>query len=392
MPYSKNHLPKYRKHRASGQAVVTLNGRDYYLGPHGTRASKLDYDRLIGEWLQSGRNPLLGSTDELTVIELCARYWQYAKKYYSKDGKCTGEAPNIKLALRFLRDWYKTTPASEFGPLALQAVRQRMIEADNSRSYVNAQIGRIKRMFKWGVAEELVPPAVYEGLRAVSGLRHGRSEARDNAPVMPVEDCVVDDTLESLSSTVADMVRLQRLTGMRPAEVCQLRPCDIERAEEVWLYRPATHKTQHHGRDRVVCFGPRSQDILLKYLVRAAEEYCFQRRDSEAKRRAAQHAARQTPLSCGNRPGTNRKKKPKKKPQDHYTTGSYRRAIHYACKKAGVEQWSPNRLRHSAATEIRRKFGLEAAQIVLGHSTADVTQVYAERDLAKGIKVAQQIG
>ncbi|HEX2473275.1 MAG TPA: hypothetical protein VHK01_00935 [Lacipirellulaceae bacterium] len=55
-------------------------------------------------------------------------------------------------------------------------------------------------------------------------------------------------------------------------------------------------------------------------------------------------------------------------------------------------RWSPNRLRHTAATEVRRKFGLEGAQIVLGHSRADVTQIYAERDLAKGIEIARRIG
>ena len=40
-------------------------------------------------------------------------------------------------------------------------------------------------------------------------------------------------------------------------------------------------------------------------------------------------------------------------------------------KKA--HRWSPNRLRHSAATAIRQRFGLEAAQVPLGHASADVT-------------------
>ncbi|MCH7751347.1 MAG: site-specific integrase [Planctomycetes bacterium] len=392
MPWSNNHLPKYRKHRASSQAIVTLSGQDFYLGPHGTKASKLEYDRVIGEWPKNGLSPLLGSADGLTVVELWSRYWKFAKSYYKKDGKCTGEAPNIKAAIRFLRDWYGKTLVSEFGPLALQAVRQRMVEADFSRNYVNAQIGRIKRMFKWGVAEELVPPAVFQGLTSVTGLRQGRSDARESEPVMPVEDTIVQTTLTALSQVVGDMVRLQRLTGMRPAEVCQLQPVDIDREGDVWLYQPSQHKTQHHGRERTVFFGPQAQGILLRYLARSAEEYCFQPRDSEAKRLAALHAARTTPMSCGNRPGSNRRRKPKKKPGNHYTTDSYRRAIHYACDKAGIEKWSPNRLRHSAATEVRSKFGLEAAQIILGHSTADVTQVYAERDLTKGIEVARQIG
>ena len=97
-------------------------------------------------------------------------------------------------------------------------------------------------------------------------------------------------------------------------------------------------------------------------------------------------------MSCGNRPGTNRRRKPKHQPGDCYTTNSYRRAITRACEKHTIEKWSPNRLRHTAATEVRREFGLEAAQVILGHSQANVTQVYAERDLAKGVEVARQIG
>ena len=50
-----NSIPKYRKHRGSGQAIVTIAGRDHYLGPHGTKASRIEYDRLIMEWLASGR-------------------------------------------------------------------------------------------------------------------------------------------------------------------------------------------------------------------------------------------------------------------------------------------------------------------------------------------------
>ena len=82
---------------------------------------------------------------------------------------------------------------------------------------------------------------------------------------------------------------------------------------------------------------------------------------------------------------------------------TYRRAIHRAVdlanrkrKEEGVDdllpKWSPNRLRHSAATEIRRRFGLEAAQVTLGHAQADVTQVYAERDLKLAVEVMRKIG
>ena len=148
------------------------------------------------------------------------------------------------------------------------------------------------------------------------------------------------------------------------------------------------------------------------------DAYCFRPCDSEAKRRAQAHANRKTPLKYGNTVGTNRKSKPKRTAGKCYDTNAYRRAIHRGCDKAfphptlsklkqselthdqlqtlqkwqSSHRWSPNQLRHAAATEIRREFGLEAAQVILGHSQANVTQIYAERDLAKGIEVAKRIG
>jgi len=185
---------------------------------------------------------------------------------------------------------------------------------------------------------------------------------------------------------------MQRLTGMRPAEVCQLRPCDLDRSGDVWKYTPSKHKTQHHGHKRDIFLGPKAQAVLLRYLARDAETYCFRPCDSESKRLAEQEANRKTPRSCGNVRGSNVERKPKRKPGERYATDSYRRAIHRACDKAGIDRWSPNRLRHSAATEIRKRFGLEAAQVTLGHASADITQVYAERDNTLAIRVAREVG
>ncbi len=417
MPRLIHSVPKYQKHRASGQAVVTLNGRDYYLGPHGTKASKLEYDRIVTEYLSSGRLSAYGAPAHgLTVVELLADYLQFAAVYYGKDQR--GEYPQIMRAIRPLKELYGRTPAVEFGVLEFKAVRQRVSTANRSRGYVNEIMKRIVRVFKWAAAEGQIPASVPQNLAIIPGLRRGKCSLREPDPVLPVEDSVVNATLPRLPEVVADMVRLQRWTGMRPAEACILRPCDLDCSGEVWAYRPSRHKTEHHGKDRVILMGPRAQGVLLRYLARPADDYCFRPSDSEAKRRALQHAARKTPLSCGNKPGSNIKRKPKRSAGDRYTTCSYRRAIHRACDKAfrhptlsgavvsqlspaqraelrawqSAHRWSPNQLRHAAATEIRREFGLEAAQVILGHSQANVTQVYAERDLAKGVEVAKRIG
>jgi len=392
MPRLTHQTPKYRKHRASGQAIVELNGHRHYLGPHGTKASKLEYDRLLGEWLQNGRDPLHIGASEITVVELSSRYLKFARKYYCKDGKPTREAENIAIVLRNLCKLYGRKQASEFGPRALRAHRERLVAEGLSRGYVNKQVAHIKRMFKWAVSEELVPVTVFQTLSTVSGLRKGRSDAKETEPVLPVSDEIISETVPLLPEIVADMVRFQRLTGCRPAEVCSIRPSDVDRSGDVWIYSPGSHKTEHHGKDRQIFIGPRAQEVLQRYLLRDTKQYCFRPCDSEADRLATQHAARKTPMSCGNRPKPFANKNRKRPPGQQYSTGSYCRAIHYACRRAGIEKWSPNRLRHTAATEVRREFGLEGAQIILGHSQANVTQVYAERDQTKGVDIARQIG
>ena len=55
-------------------------------------------------------------------------------------------------------------------------------------------------------------------------------------------------------------------------------------------------------------------------------------------------------------------------------------------------RWHPYRLRHSAATRIRAQHGIEAARVLLGHTSAGMTEVYAEADLEHAAKVALQTG
>jgi integrase len=427
MPRLINRNPSYRKHKATGQAIVTIDGKDYYLGPWKTQASKVEYDRLVGVWLAGGRRMPGSGLSDITVTEVIARFWEHAQTYYRHpDGSPTSEIRSYKPPLAILNRLYGTTPARDFGPLALDAARIAMIEKGWVRRSINISVGRIKRMFKWAVAKELVPPSVHHALSAVAGLRAGRTNAQESDPVKPVLDATVDATLPFLSRTVAAMVQLQRLTGARPGEICAMRTSDIDRNGEIWTYTPSSHKTAHHGHHRSIFIGPKAQNVLKPFLRLDPAAYCFSPVEAERERREDQHAKRKTPANYGNNIGTNRKREPKRRPKSRYDVGSYCRAVATACELAfqpppplgqmdgesirawklrlTLEQraelrqwhhahaWHPHQLRHSAATEIRKRFGIEAAQHVLGHATLNVTEIYAEKNAEAARQVAAMIG
>jgi integrase len=282
-----------------------------------------------------------------------------------------------------------------------------MVEDDLCRNVVNHRTSRIKRMFKWAVSEELLPGNVFHALQAVSGLRYGRTEARETEPIKPVPDEHVEALLPFLTPTVAAMVQLQRLTGMRPGEVVRMRPCDIDRTGELWIYEPAEHKTRWRGHHKLVPLGPKAQKVIEPFLTRPDDAYLFSPVDAEAWRREHRPVhvkeQRKTPVyPCElrrlEREKQARRRRKRKRPlRERYDPGSYGRAIVYSlkkAKKAGVEiaHWHPNQLRHSRGTEVRREHGIEAAQVLLGHARADVTQVYAERNFQLACEIAKATG
>ncbi len=204
------------------------------------------------------------------------------------------------------------------------------------------------------------------------------------------------------------MVRFQRLTGCRPGEVCKLKPNMVDRKNPVWEIRLENHKTAWRGKSRTIYVGPQAQAVLRPYLNRREDAYCFNPREAVRQKLKSREESRVTPKSCGNSPGTNRVSKPSRKPGNCYSTASYGRSIKYGCRLAfpapeGLKgealrmwrinhSWSPNQLRHARATEIRKTHGLEAASVILGHSSLAITQTYAEQDRNNAIAVVGRVG
>lgn len=427
----KGSVPSLQHHKPSGRARVWIRGKTYWLGKWGSPEARLAYDRLIAEYLATGRiaPPVAGEVTEvvvrpsqpgaevvaaqnpdevavpdgLTVVELATMYLDHCRTYYrDPEGKQTSTYGNALQSARALRP-FDDTLAAKFGPRKLGMIRDSEAASGRPRVGCNAIVKSVRRLFQWAESQELVPRGTYNSLKTVEPLRKGRTIAPELPPVKPVADEVVDATLPYLPEIVADMVVFQRLTGARPGEVCGLRPMDVDRSGLDWKWRPAHHKNSWRDADRIIMIGPRAKNILERYLLRDAAAYCFSPAESERKRSRLRRLARKSPMTPSQRKRS-AKANGKRRPRDCYDTASYRHAITRAVEALNaerktkdpaaspIEDWSPNQLRHAAATQIREKFGLEAAQVVLGHTSADITQVYAERDQALAARVIRQIG
>ncbi len=314
--------PTYRLHKASQQAVVTIKGRDHYLGPWMSPESRLKYERLITQFLTGEPAPLPEATpDDCTIAELCVMYLRWAETHYQKDGAFTSELMNVKRAIRCLRECYAALPAKEFSPLKLKACRERLIADGLCRISVTRYQSIITRIIAYGVEQEMVPGETWYAIKAVKPLQANRSDARETEPIGPVSDADVEATLPYLAEPYRTMVKLQDVTGMRPGEMSSMTPDQIDRSEAVWLYRPHSHKTQHHNKERLIPIGARGRLLLAPFLEITMPAVLVFR------------------SSLGTKIHRN----------------SYERAIKTACRKAGIPQWSPNQLRHAAATRIRRQ-------------------------------------
>jgi integrase len=412
-----DNVPRYRKKTTKSgiYAVVTLpdgsgGRRDILLGKHGTSEGRAEYRRVLEKWEALGRKlPSHAGGADMTVAQLIAEFWAWVKSYYKRDdGTPTQEVSGFLYSLRPLNYLYGETKANDFGPIALETVRQLMVKGYAhpkygeqqalSRNEINKRIKRIRRAFKWAVSKQLIGAEILHGLQALDGLKYGRTEARESKRVLPVARAVVDDTLPLLRPMQADMVRLQLETGMRPGELCAMRAADIDMTGKVWLYKPARHKTAHHGHSRIVPIGPKGQEIIRRYLVVRTEATLFSPAANMQERALSLRVARKTKVQPSQQ--NRRKNTPRKKPGWAYAVTTYARAIAKAIERHNkgkpetdrIPHWHPHQLRHLRALELKRAAGLDVARAVLGHQSVCQTEDYAGLDIAAAVEVMAKIG
>lgn len=332
--------PTYSLHAASGQARVWLNGKSHYLGKYGSPESHIAYGKLLAD--ASGGAPVdpvkpKSAEDAGPSVSVISNiFLEHAQRYYQKNGEQTAEVDCIKSAMHHLCSLYGHVPAKEFGPMALKAVRQRMIESKGrksgkplSRGFINRSMERIRRIFSHAVENELINASVLVGLQTVKALEAGRCAAPDYTPRSALPQEQIEAVREVVNQRTKDLMDLALLTGARPGELCALTGAMLDQSSDIWVAVLADHKMAHRGKSRSLVFGPRAQEILRRYLVADPRRRLF-------------------PI------------------QRKTFSDNVRRA----CVKLELPvKWTAHWLRHCSGTSIRKTHGLEATQVTLGHSS-----------------------
>lgn len=401
-------LPRLQQHKR-GTAYCRWAGKCYYFGKYGTKESEERFNTWLSTITGAAGNPKAREA-RATILVLAAKFMAHADSYYQRDGKPTGEATNLRLALRTLCQLFGHLPVDEFGPKRLKEVQERMVVNGMCRNTVNSRTRRIRQVFKWGVSEQIVPPEILVGLQSVQGLTRGRTKARETEPVRPVSIDHVDAMRPFVSRQIWGIIQFMLLTGARPGEAISMRWCDIDAERDVWIYRPSRHKTQHKGKQRLIVIGAKAQEVLNE----------FKGKDNDIVFRPQQAIEEFTVTNYGEDATV-------RKVGEKYSAFSLASAIRTACEKAFLcpemlmtralrrklpgetskqrtdrkKQaadwrrkycWHPNQLRHNAATDARGRAGVDTAQVILGHSSVKTTEIYAETNIDAAVEYARKWG
>ena len=340
------------------------------------RPRKMAEEAAARYWEEHTRQIRRHDPAGVSVSELCALWAEHCREYYrGRDGKPTSMATNAVLAVRLFRDLYGNAAVAELTHADMLQLRDALVRSGVARTTVNRRLWCVKYMMEWALDEAIIPATVKAELTQVRGVKRGRTIAPERQPVRPVDDATISATVEHMMPNTADMVRVHRLTGMRPCELCALRWSLIDTSRLPWVYRvpPEANKNDWRGelgQPRVVCIGPKARAILERH---KGDDVPFSPFLAMSEYLKARRAARVTPIYG------------KQRNAPHvprvlggcWTTDAYTKTIRAACMKAGITPWGANRLRHAFGTEVRRAFGLDAARAVLGHTNGGcITDVY----------------
>lgn len=424
VPVRTTTLPGITHHKSSGKARVRLSGADVYLGTWGSPGVQAAYERAIALWLNAGRTWPPPNRQHASVGTLRVAYSAHAQGYYVKSGRPTSRAATIETVLE-LAETFLTPgrPLDTITPRELSMFRAWLASHPRqrwSRRTINEYVGLLTAAIGWMATDGPITEhdrrevaAAWHVLRAMKPLKKGRSPAvgvpAPSEPTPRGAACpkAVETVLPHMHATLAAMVRVQLLTGMRPGELVAMEPRYLSRTKtpDVWCYTvpPHANKTDHAGRERRVMLGPRALEVLRPFLQgRPESSPVFSAREAALQVEQERRATATVYVSPANRPdaraarrAAERGKPRGRAPQARYTVCAYGRALRRACERAELpkEKWfSPHQLRHLRATQVANLMDVHVAQKVLGHASITTTMLYVHTHDEAAVRAAREHG
>jgi integrase len=370
--------PTIQLHKPSGQARCRIDGRDVYLGRHGSPEAAAEYARVVAECERTRTPPASRSAAPCrSVADVVAEWWSRESPRLSERGgerarhrdalapllRLFGDLDAATLDAERMEEWQLAVAAGSWmNPEERERRRKRRQPIGWCRNVVARHRARVLSVWRWAERRKLLPAGSWGALRAAPALseadarvrRTPRRKARDFAEVKRVA--------LACRAEVRTILLLCWWSGMRPGEARTMRPCDIDRTRAVWVYRPAAHKSDWRGHDRAVALGPRCQALLRPWLAGSSspEAYLF--------RPAAGDAA------C-------------------YSPGSLSCHVRRAAKRVGLPGVFCYCARHSCKKRVTRAAGLDAARSMLGQRSLTTTDRYdAGTDQEQAADAARRLG
>lgn len=299
---------------------------------------------------------------------------------------------HVRKVLGLLLDEFGNTPTDDFDSVAYRRAQEIVAceglrKADGKKvwsfSHVNKLLKYLVAVLKWGVSRKLFSAANLLEIKTVEPVGKGDEvyELEVNEPRTEVPDHVILESLKYLTPILRDMVRIQRIAGMRPSEVCALRVEHVLSAKD-GVIEVREHKTARFGTRRYYAFTPDEMRILKRRCSgKGFDEYVFTPRDAYLEAVEGQAIAPEKLDKALARYG------------EKYDSHAYGRAIKRkldAAREQGakIPHWTPYQIRHTFVTENSLKYGMEMASSLAGHKSLRTTEIYDHKAQRVAIRAA----
>ncbi|MFT3789331.1 MAG: tyrosine-type recombinase/integrase [Tepidisphaeraceae bacterium] len=391
MPRPRLDKPSLRFHKPTGQGFIEAQRVRRYLGPYNDPDTRRKYELACVEYVNNGRS-LTPTPDRFDCLALRVFAIKRAQiRFIDTAGNQTGSVLAMRGALRKFTDLYGPELAADFTAKKLGLLRDKLIGEGKSASHINKVLMYVRHAFDWAVEEGLVDERVAAPLDRVQRVKP--NDPRCPKP-MPLRRPSADDIkkvldADDVSPVIKAMLELMAVTGMRVVEVARMTAGQIDRTNQAcWYFKPTMHKNAWRGKAAVIPLGAAAQAIITPYLLNRTEDApLFSPAESVQWFQMRRSLTRKTPRSCGNRPGTNRVKAPKRTVGTTWTTAAFSRAVARIMARLDVTKFTARELRKFFASEMEAKRDPVAAALMLNHASEAITEaryiVRRHEELAK---------